>query len=679
MKAVCLFSGGLDSACTAAVARDDGHDLYLLSAQYGQNAAAQERRAVQDLARHFRAADQRMIDLQWIKELARSGLTDGTRLGDANRTLEYVPFRNSVLLSCAVCWAESIEADAIYIGSTGPPWITPDNSPEYFDAFRALLAIGSRRANRIRVVAPFCRSSKAEVVARGLALGVPFELTWSCHNGGVRPCGQCSQCVDRLGGFRANGVRDPLVYEDTEETSRPPRPNRLLIDEPLSRADPLVACAIELEAERQRHGLSLMAPSLVMPLSVRQAIASVIADIDGEGYAERSADPAGLADPSAYAAQYFARGPSKYNPAGPYGEYVEALAQARIARLFATETTPAADIHVNVQPLSGTAANLGVLSGLLTNGDVVVSLGLASGGHLSHGAPFHLSGRTYQVHSLAMGPDERLDLDALGELVRRVRPAAVVLGASAYPLQIDWAAVRAILDIGEAPIRLVADVAHFAGLVASGAYPNPIEVADAVTFVSYKTLFGPRIGVTLTRSRALARKIDRAIFPGLQSSPSMGGIAGLAVSAQLASTLEYKAIIHNAVALSRDLAKALEGLGFDIAFGGTETHMLLWRAPGPAAAIANHFERLGIFCNANLLPGDRSPSEASGLRLGLVGLAARGLGPESVNELADCLAAAVRCAAGRARDGETPAAERVRAFAEERLQTPKVWQPVPAP
>lgn len=212
-KAVCLISGGLDSAVVAALAANEGYDLYFLVGDYGQVTNSKEVACARLLADHFRARQLRVIDLDWLRDMGGSGLTSpDIYLSPENADLEYVPFRNTILLSAAVAWAEVIGAEAVFIGSTGPPWHTPDNSLEYFQAFQEVVWIGTKLKKDIMIRAPFCQSKKRDVVQTGVNLGVPFHLTWSCHNDENIACGDCSNCRDRLSAFQELGIEDPIPY-----------------------------------------------------------------------------------------------------------------------------------------------------------------------------------------------------------------------------------------------------------------------------------------------------------------------------------------------------------------------------------------------------------------------------------------------------------------------------------
>jgi len=212
-RAVCLLSGGLDSTVTAAVLADEGYQLYGLTFLYGQKTQEKEEACARQVAVHFGVIEHRVVDLSWLKELVRSGLTDlKTLITYDNRALAYVPFRNTIFLGVGVAWAESLGANAVAIGSHRSDVVCPDNSPEYVHAFQEVIRIGTVARPPIELVAPFVHSRKAEVVRRGHELNVPFRLTWTCFNSVDIACGQCTNCLDRRAAFAACGKRDPLPY-----------------------------------------------------------------------------------------------------------------------------------------------------------------------------------------------------------------------------------------------------------------------------------------------------------------------------------------------------------------------------------------------------------------------------------------------------------------------------------
>jgi glycine hydroxymethyltransferase len=452
------------------------------------------------------------------------------------------------------------------------------------------------------------------------------------------------------------------------------RRENAIIDSPLEQLDPLIAKAIGGEAERQRQAINLLAPSMFLPRAARQALSSVLNDLDAEGYAGDWQDSSNRVDLDDFCKSYDQRGPRKYNPSGPFAEYVELTAARRIARLFSSGTgLKPEQLHVNVQPLSGSAANIAILRALLEPGDSLLSLELASGGHLSHGAGFHYSGATYKVSHYGIPSGGRLDLDQFQARVRESQPEAVIVGGSSYPRAIDWKAIREAINQVSRPPILIADVAHFAGLIAAGCYPNPLPFADVVSMVGYKTFAGPRIGTIITHDPDLARKINRAVFPGTQSAPVMGAIAALAVAARIAQTDDFRLLMRQAIINAQALSEALLNERLQIEFGGTDTHMLLVRLARPTSQVVSSLERVGILTNSNMLPGDAGPMEAHGIRMGTVGITQLGLSESSATELGRLLAGMI-CSTGDVQgDVADRLREEVRAFVRENLQTPDIF------
>ncbi len=452
--------------------------------------------------------------------------------------------------------------------------------------------------------------------------------------------------------------------------------NPKLLDASLAEIDPLMAGVLSEEATRQRDAISLLAPSMLTPLSVRQALSSLFNDLDAEGYAGRWQDE-DLHELNQFREVYAQRGPRKYNPSGPFAEYVELLAARRLAHLFSSGTslTPE-DLYVNVQPVSGSSANIAILRALLEPGDALLSLSVASGGHLSHGARFHYSGSTYSVSHYEFSTGGTLDLEVLETRIRELQPKVVIVGGSSYPRALDWRSVRELLDSFDNPPLLFADVAHFAGLIATGCYPNPVPFADVVSMVGYKTLGGPRIGVIITRDEVIARRVDRALFPGIQSAPIMGAIAALAVAAQLAGTDAFRSLIESSLRNARVLGESLKQRDFELEFGGTDTHMLLLRLRTPTLPIVSFLESAGILTNSNMLPGDAKPSEAHGIRIGTIGVTQRHLTEQAANELGSLIADVI----ARASNGHTTldldyCRRQVQCFSKQQLYSPEIFLP----
>lgn len=212
-KAVCIFSGGPDSMAAAYVAQTSGYQCYFLTVDYGQKTAKREVEAAKRLALYFNTQCHKIVKLPFLKEIGGSGITDDIEfLTKENAPREYVPFRNTIFLSLAVAWAETIGAEAIFIGSIGGPWLTPDNSPEYFAAFQKVTNIGTEKLTHIEIIAPFCQQTKRDVVEFGIKNNLPFGLTWTCQNRSDLACGECSNCRDRLTAFKTLDIEDPIPY-----------------------------------------------------------------------------------------------------------------------------------------------------------------------------------------------------------------------------------------------------------------------------------------------------------------------------------------------------------------------------------------------------------------------------------------------------------------------------------
>ncbi|MBI2938899.1 MAG: glycine cleavage system aminomethyltransferase GcvT [Chloroflexi bacterium] len=421
--------------------------------------------------------------------------------------------------------------------------------------------------------------------------------------------------------------------------------------------DPLTQTIIEREADRQRRKLIMIASESICPPAVRAALASPFGHIYAEGYAPESMledDWPVLADVEYQLAAYRRNGDRRYYKGTDLVNFVEATAQRRIAQLFATAGTPGAeiplaphDIFANVQPLSGAPANNAVYSALLQPGDTLMGMNLTHGGHLTHGSPVNRSGKWYRVVDYGVDPATgRIDYEEMERRAHEHRPKLIVAGASAYPWDIDWRRLRQIADGLPERTYLMADIAHTAGLVIGGVFPNPIGYADVVTFTTHKTLCGPRAAVILSTSESIARRIDRAVFPGEQGGPHVNTIAALAVCFELAERPEFRELQRRIVANARALADGLRSRGLALAYGGTNTHLLIVdlrpvRKPSGVPVSADDVSRVldvcGIVCNKNTIAGDLSAVHPSGLRFGTTWLTQRGFGPDEMDRVADLI------------------------------------------
>jgi glycine hydroxymethyltransferase len=386
----------------------------------------------------------------------------------------------------------------------------------------------------------------------------------------------------------------------------------------LAETDPEVADVIRRELGRQRDEIELIASENIVSRAVLEAAGSVLTNKYAEGLPGR-----------------------RYYGGCQYVDIAENLAIERVTRLFGCR-------FANVQPHSGASANAAAFMALMAPGDTFLGLNLAAGGHLTHGSPVNMSGKWFKpVPYSVRRDDHRIDMDEVARLARQHRPKVIIAGGSAYPRFLDFRAFRAIAD--EVGAYLMVDMAHFAGLVAGGAHPSPFPHAHVVTSTTHKTLRGPRAGFILTDDEALAKKINSAVFPGLQGGPLMHVIAAKAVAFGEALRPAFKLYAKNVVENAKALAETLKSKGLDIVSGGTDTHLMLVdlrpkRLTGKVAEVA--LGRAHITCNKNGIPYDpEKPTITSGIRLGSPACTTRGFGiaefrqvGELISEVLDALA-----------------------------------------
>ena len=301
------------------------------------------------------------------------------------------------------------------------------------------------------------------------------------------------------------------------------------------------------------------------------------------------------------------------------------------------------DYHVNVQPHSGTSANLASYLALLQPGDRILSMSLANGGHLSHGLPVNASGKLYDIHAYEVDENGVIDYDAMERLARELKPKLIIAGASAYSRVIDFGRFAAAAR--EVGAYFMADIAHIAGLVAAGAHPSPFGLADVVTTTTHKTLRGPRGGLIFCRPE-LAKKIDSAVFPGMQGGPLQHVIAGKAVAAEEALTPAYRTYIHNVVANCKVMAAEFSAMGYHVVTGGTDNHLFLLDLTETGLtgkALQEELDHRGITLNKNCVPGDqRSPFQTSGVRIGTAAMTTKGYTAEDFCRVAHRIDEVVR-------------------------------------
>ncbi len=414
----------------------------------------------------------------------------------------------------------------------------------------------------------------------------------------------------------------------------------------LAEVDPAVAALVRAEEERQRDKIILIPSESLTPAPVREALASAFTSIYAEGYPREAQlrlpeeELADVAEQLAYFRRYSDR---RFYKGVEYADLVEALACRRAAECFATADVRPEDIFVNVQALSGAAANMAIYEALLQPGDTLMAMDLSQGGHLSHGSPFHQSGRRYRMVRYGVDPKtERLDYDRILDLARESRPKLIVAGYTSYPWAPDWKKFREIASSCGA--FLLADIAHTAGMAVAGAYPSPVGYADVVMFTTHKTLCGPRGAVILSFDPEVASRIDTAVFPGAQGGPHVNKWAGIAVAFALARTPEFRALQHRTVANARALAEALSRRGLRLAYGGTDTHLLVLdlravRTPNGEPLMGEIAARIldlaGLVANKNTIPGDVSAADARGIRFGTPWVTQRGMGEGEMDEIAE--------------------------------------------
>jgi glycine hydroxymethyltransferase len=384
----------------------------------------------------------------------------------------------------------------------------------------------------------------------------------------------------------------------------------------LNQADPEIAALIQEENRREHETIRLIASENYASRAVMEATGSCLTNKYSEGYAKK-----------------------RYYEGQQVVDQVEELAISRLKALFGGTRAAGSedDIHVNVQPYSGSPANLAVYLAFCKPGDVVMGLGLPAGGHLTHGHTVSITGKYFK--SVPYGvrrEDHRIDMDEVRALAKEHRPRVLWAGTTAYPRTLDFAAFRSIAD--EVGAILAADIAHIAGLVATGVHPSPIGIADVVTSTTHKTFRGPRGGMIFCKKEH-ASAIDKAVFPGLQGGPHNHTTAGIAVAAREASEPSFrdyaKAVVENA----KVLAEALVARGFGVTTGGTDNHLMLVDLANKGIAgkpAAQALDRAGLVANYHAVPFDpRKPFDPSGLRIGTPAVTSRGMGVGEMHRIAE--------------------------------------------
>lgn len=373
--------------------------------------------------------------------------------------------------------------------------------------------------------------------------------------------------------------------------------------------DPEVSAAMEKELARQRRNLELIASENIVSPAVMAAMGSVLTNKYAEGLPHK-----------------------RYYGGCEYVDVVEEIAIDRAKKLFGAK-------FANVQPHSGAQANTAVYFALLQPGDTVLGMSLAHGGHLTHGSPVNISGKYFNFVSYGLGDDETIDYDKVAALAKEHKPKMIVAGASAYPRIIDFPKLAEIAKSVGA--YLMVDMAHIAGLVAAGVHPSPVPYADITTTTTHKTLRGPRGGLILCNDEELAKKINKAVFPGTQGGPLMHVIAGKAVCFGEAMKPEFKEYGKHIVENAQALAKGLVQRGFNLVSGGTDNHLMLvdlrpFSITGKE--LEHRLDEVYITVNKNAIPNDpEKPFVTSGIRVGTPAVTTRGLGVAEMEQIAECM------------------------------------------
>ena len=402
----------------------------------------------------------------------------------------------------------------------------------------------------------------------------------------------------------------------------------------LAKQDPNVKAVIDQELMRQRDKLEMIASENIVSQAVMEAQGSVLTNKYAEGYPGK-----------------------RYYGGCEHVDVVETLAIERAKRLFGAE-------HANVQPHSGSQANFAVYFAMLKPGDTIVGMNLSHGGHLTHGSPVNVSGTYFNVVPYGVNAEtQQIDYDEFRKIVLEAKPKLIIAGGSAYSRQIDF---KKMADVAhEVGAIFMVDMAHFAGLVAAGLHPNPVEYADIVTTTTHKTLRGPRGGMILCKEE-YAKAIDKAVFPGIQGGPLMHVIAAKAVALGEALQPEFKEYAEQVIKNAKVLATELIAKGLTIVSGGTDTHVMLVdvRNTGLTGKEAEHLlDEIGITANKNTIPFDpASPFVTSGVRLGTPALTTRGLKEDDMKEIADIIATVLQNPEDTAKHQD--AAKRVAALCE---------------
>ncbi|MCD4657421.1 MAG: serine hydroxymethyltransferase, partial [Planctomycetes bacterium] len=428
-------------------------------------------------------------------------------------------------------------------------------------------------------------------------------------------------------------------------------PTNFLFDEPLHKFDQETDTFLRLERRRQQDHIILVASESISPKPVRDVLSHVFTNIYAEGYPSTRMsvwERENVNDIDRHLAFFRRYADRRYYKGTEFADFVETLAQKRAAEMFTQHNengVRADDVFVNVQPLSGAAANNAIYNAFVKPGDCVMGIQLEQGGHLSHGSPVNRSGMNHSIISYGIDPKTgKLDYDQMIDLARKFKPKMIIGGASAYPWAIDWRAMREAADAAGA--ILLADVAHPAGLIVAGYYPNPIGIADVITTTTHKTLCGPRGAIALTTNPEYAKLIDLGVFPGEQGGPHINTIAAKAVAFGIAQTPEFRELQRRIKEYAELMSDRFKERGFKIAYGGTDSHLFLLdlkhlpksKETFNADIASRVLDLVNITSNKNTVVGDDSAANPTGLRIGTTWLSQLGFTKDDALELSDIIA-----------------------------------------
>ena len=423
--------------------------------------------------------------------------------------------------------------------------------------------------------------------------------------------------------------------------------NPFLFDRPLSELDPEITRLVDAEGSRQDGKAILIASESLCPAPVAEALASPFSAIYAEGYPSTRMmewERDRVHDHARHLAFNRRYADRRYYKGCEYVNFIEVVAQKRAAELFSTNGLRPEDLHVNVQPLSGSVANSAIYTAFLEPGDLLMGMALPHGGHLTHGSELNRSGKHFRILPYLLDPKtSKLDYQAIIDAAREHQPRMLIAGGSAYPWALDWEALRRAASQVRKGCFLLADISHPAGLVATGEFPSPVGYADVISLTTHKTLCGPRGAIVITTDRDRAKAVDQGVFPGEQGGPHIHQIAAKAVAFGIGLTEEFGNLMRIVKSNASALANELMELGVKVQGGGTESHLFLvdLKAARKDSGVplygdiaANILDLCNITVNKNTIPGDEAAAHPTGIRLGTTLISQQGHGETTMRQLA---------------------------------------------